>query len=76
MAYELSETSITTVNIGYVIKKIFDDFESRTCDNCKWCKLGGEYDNDTCENTSISAHLDTGTMVASDFGCNRFERKG
>ena len=34
--YELSEVSITSDNVRYIIGKIYDNFESRNCKNCKW----------------------------------------
>lgn len=63
------------VLVNPIVRKIFDDFESRSCTSCKWCKQGGEFENDECHNTSLSGHLDTGTLVADDFCCNRWEPK-
>jgi len=47
----------------------------KSCTDCKWCKLGGEDENDECHNTSLSAHLEQGTMVSDDFCCNRWEKR-
>ena len=47
----------------------------QSCIDCKWCKLGGEFENDECHNTSLSAHLEQGTMVSQDFCCNRWEQR-
>ena len=48
-----------------LIDRIYDDFESRTCDNCKYldglCTLGIKH-----------FEIDTNP---SDFGCNKFVRK-
>ena len=51
------------------IDKIYDDFESRTCENCKYNLNGIECN---C-NESVVEWLDTDTFP--DFGCNKFERK-
>lgn len=55
--------------------RAYDDFENKSCIDCRWCKLGGEFENDECHNTSLSAHLEQGTMVSQDFCCNRYESK-
>ena len=58
------------------IDKIYDDFESRICKNCRF------YDNqfNLCLNDKIGTYvsvLDTKILlkVDADFGCNRFERR-
>jgi len=51
------------------VDKIYDDFESRTCENCKYNLNGIECN---C-NESVVEWLDTDTFP--DFGCNKFERK-
>jgi len=58
------------------IHKLYDDFENKSCIDCRWCILGGEFENDECHNTSLSAHLEQGTMVSQDFCCNRWEARG
>lgn len=58
-----------------IIDDIYDDFENKSCIDCRWCKLGGEFENDECHNTSLSAHLEQGTMVSQDFCCNRYEAR-
>ena len=52
-----------------VINKIYDDFESRTCENCKYYEFISSVDSYFCTNKESSAKF-----VSSDFGCNRFER--
>jgi len=51
---------------------IFDYFENRTCENCKW------YHDNCCTNRSFYTSNKTSVyiQVYEDFGCNRFERKG
>lgn len=57
-----------------LIDDIFDDFESRTCQNCKYfnvseCSIILPFE-------SIDGLGTLGTMeVDSDFSCSRFERK-
>ena len=59
-----------------LIDKIYDDFESRVCGECKWFqthryyidihdKVG--YPQTVCEKLRIN--------YGKDFGCNKFERK-
>ena len=66
-----------TLKIDKFIDKIYDDFESRTCGNCKYNQ---KYDN-SCNNSFVNNILSTsyiGTAslkCVSDFGCNKFKRK-
>lgn len=54
-----------------IINEIYDDFESRTCENCKryvpmkWT----DFDNKCASMENKVSHVD------KDFGCNKFERK-
>ena len=50
-----------------LIDKIYDDFESRVCENCEYYSRIG-----SCENKE-SYCFDQ--LVYDDFGCNRFERR-
>ena len=49
------------VDANEIIDKIYDDFESRICKNCK------HYESDWC--------CDNAFVVDEIFGCNRFEPK-
>ena len=53
-----------------LVNKIFDDFESRVCKNCKFFVMDnyGKY----CEKFNGE---DNPCDIREDFGCNRFERK-
>lgn len=57
-----------------VMNEVYDDFESRTCENCKYaniCPDGGNTSatvND-CEMIKLTFY------DYEDFGCNKFERK-
>ena len=65
-----------------VIDRLFDKFESRTCENCKYCK---EDSNETavwiecrCKNSPMeynSLISDDGYPSIIDFGCSEFKRK-
>ena len=59
-----------------LVNKIYDDFNSRTCENCKYYErnvpLYGEHEG-SCLNY-IVVERDFGTVIA-DFGCNKFVRK-
>jgi hypothetical protein len=79
-AYKLMLIDLGKIGIG-IVDKIYDDFESRTCSNCKFCEV--EYIEDAtkylqCINensllymTSINDINDT----HKDFGCNQWENK-
>ena len=52
------------------ISDIYDDFESRTCENCRYYNSKYEY----CDNSnSVCNHLVVD--IDKDFGCNKFERR-
>jgi len=65
------------------IDEIYDDFESRTCENCKYYYLDGAPNLYICNILPIEGELldDNGFIVRGffypekDFGCNKFERK-
>ncbi len=63
--------AMSPTNRIMLIDMIFDDFDSRVCENCKcftYCDDGFHY----CDNP-----LNTGFngLITEDFGCNRFERR-
>ena len=49
---------------------IYDDFESRTCSNCKYCEYLKTTESYMCINNKCNAK-----WITLDFGCNIFERK-
>jgi len=59
--------------IEYFIRSIYDNFESRTCENCKF------YSNRMCMNHEVNSmanlvlEMDDNINVDKTFGCNRFE---
>jgi len=74
--YQWQQHPLLTKHIELGIKMIYDDFESRTCGNCK------HYDDDTCLVNFYDEWSDyemdfykVSISVPKDFGCNKFEAK-
>lgn len=64
---------ITTVedianDFNYQIDTIYDDFESRTCKNCKYCDSQFRYEPCPIADEMIQD-------IGVNFGCNEFKRK-
>lgn len=62
-----------------IIDNIYDDFESRTCANCKWfvphrADIPNEFEG-TCDAGVYMDGDNLGDMVSVDFGCNQWEKK-
>jgi len=58
----------------FLINEIFDDFEKRTCENCKYYQKKGEVMNLRECNEGVSIYKSSGySLVNDDFGCNKFE---
>ncbi len=61
-------------DIFKIIDMIYDDFESRTCENCKYFKKETD-DFGFCEYTSKKETNSKNIFVVyKDFGCDRFKR--
>jgi hypothetical protein len=58
-----------------LINKIYDDFENRTCKNCKYSI---DVDGDNTYECTISRKLFgyDNLIVLGDFGCNKFNLEG
>ena len=55
------------------IEDVYDDFESRTCENCKHFNiLDYTESHGRCKNRSLTVH---NRQVPKSFGCNKWERK-
>jgi len=61
------ENMTTDLKMIDLIDEIFDDFESRTCENCVYFDRIG-----ACSNNESIAY---DCLSVDDFGCNKFERK-
>jgi len=59
-------------NGNKVVDKVYNNFESRTCKNCKYIKTTYA---PTCDLGVVSQGLFGNGVVTLDFGCNKFERK-
>lgn len=59
-----------------IIDEVFDDFESRVCENCKYFIWNDRYVTDygTCEK-GIGITFRGDCEVNKDFGCNKFISK-
>ena len=68
--YDLSESTIESYSVKKIIDSIYDDFENRTCENCKYYDSFNE-SSGMCANISIQFV----NAVDSDFGCNGWESK-
>ena len=68
--YDLSESTIESYSVKKIIDSIYDDFENRTCENCKYYDSFNE-SSGMCANISIQFV----NAVDSDFGCNKWELK-
>ena len=60
-------------SIFYLLKKVYNDFESRTCENCKHKYVVDAMTVECRDNDSMLEYLDLDCFP--DFGCNKFERK-
>ena len=75
--YYLLKNKWDTINreeLYDLIDEIYDDFENRTCKNCKYFKGSNKIAN--CSNLEVGA-MNGGAFidVDKDFGCNKFEKK-
>jgi hypothetical protein len=56
------------------LDRIYDDFKSRTCENCKYIRVLWIGDALECS-YGIRQYETDYFIVEKDFGCNKFERK-
>lgn len=68
---EAQKKRVEFQNCEAVINKIYDDFESKTCGNCK---LGVETNLGFIE-CGLEIFNCTDEFFDKDFGCNKFQRK-
>lgn len=63
--------------LGLMTSKIYDDFESRTCESCKFYNYDRIDAIALCENEdNLQEYLhDSKMQITSDFGCNKHEKK-
>ena len=68
----ISEVSVNTDNATYLIDKIHDYCENKTCSSCKWNLKTHEIFENSC---NLLAYGDASVPTPDGFGCNRWERK-
>ena len=66
--------AVSEGDVEELIDKIYDDFESKICKNCKYFKGTGMIAN--CSNLEVGK-MNGGAFIDVDenFGCNKFERR-
>jgi len=72
-----SASFMASNDVKLLIDKIFDDFESRTCENCKhWDEddTGYGYKLGYCEK-DVGNGFTIDNVTQHSFGCNRWEQK-
>ena len=58
-----------------IIEDIFNDFESRVCENCKWYILDTYFDMNSFDCMANDKGQTVVSFPPKDFGCNKFIRK-
>ena len=68
--YEILELGAVDYQKGGLITRIYNDFESRTCENCRHWKIRNDFvKSNECFIWSSKV------MTDRSFGCNCFERR-
>ena len=78
-AYERAQEANHTDDIYRIIDDIYDDFESRTCENCKYWKQENKAQKEGSTGM-CKQYVDTDKyfsigIVGKNYGCNRFKMK-
>lgn len=61
--------------LNEVTDSIYDDFESRTCENCKHYSRHGDRYIEFFDCTVLDGIVAIVDRPPKDFGCNKFERR-
>ena len=82
LLFRFVKRGMTMKNISFemAIDEIYDEIESRTCENCKYYEERiqgmGECNNIIYEGFSVGLVYDYDNMfLPKDFGCNKWESK-
>ncbi len=81
MSSNLSTYTMLDNRIKLLVDEIYDDFESRTCSNCKHSKIAYGidaircYDPLWCSRDVCNIHDSDRCWCTPDFGCTEFERR-
>lgn len=62
-------------NRDAIVDRIYDDIESRVCENCEYIEYGTFDDMIYCSIDCSSNKYRKEKSVTRDFGCNLFKRK-
>ena len=73
MTREEAKELFSKCNSDFIIDKIYDSFENRSCKNCKF-GMTYPFDDDDIECVKIEAETQ-GIYFTSDFCCNKWESK-
>ncbi len=72
--YQWQQHPLLFKHVELGIKIIYDDFESRTCENCKFYFIHMQYGQGMqCKNHDSDMHQVK--ITSKDFGCNKWETK-
>ena len=67
------KTKVST--IYEIVDTIFDDFEKKSCKNCKYREKAANGDEFDCSVLMAHTREQALELINSGFGCNRFEPK-
>ena len=70
-----TEKAYDFMHISKAIDECFDDFESRTCENCNHYKDEINFGDTKLDCTVNKAGQNIVSFPPPTFGCNKFERK-
>lgn len=75
--YDLTyQRETTETEIYELLDRIYNDFESMTCENCKYWTMNFHIGAGTCEKgIKQKETIDTWYDTYIDFGCNKFSCK-
>ena len=58
-----------------LVDAIYDEFDSRTCENCKYSNITLISDVMLCDKKVSATHGTWKSEINKDFGCNQWEKK-
>jgi len=73
-SYSKDHQNIDATKVAFLLKDIFDDFESRVCENCKYADWKFDWCDHDLNKWREGAYYKP-FKISKEFGCNRFERK-
>jgi len=61
-------------DVADLIDDIYTDFESRTCESCKYNTHRQEFAHN-CTSDAVFDYYEGDYLIPDDFGCNKYEAK-